>query len=63
MEASNDYSLYPDHPLYGIDRRILEIARATLQLGADEKDVTPGMVGPLADAIVLELRVAGYING
>ena len=56
------YDKYPTHPLNGIDKKILKTARKVLKEAAELKDVDPNQAVPLADAVVMALREAGYIK-
>jgi len=62
MAMSNDYDAFPGHPLAGIDPAILACARAEMQEVADAGDIAREMVEPVADAIVLALRMAGFLR-
>lgn len=52
---ANQYDDYPDHPLHGIDNKILEAARRVMRDAVTWKDVDPEMAEPLADAVVMNL--------
>ncbi len=56
------YDEYPGHPLCGIDQAVLDTARKVMhELGSGDV-VDPGLAEPIADAVVLELRLAGFLK-
>ncbi len=56
------YDEHPDHPLCGIDQAVLDAARKVMnELGAGDV-IDPGLAEPIADAIVLELRLGGFLK-
>lgn len=61
MELS-DYRTYPDHPLYGINKEILDCAREVTRHAAMWKDVDEDMADPIADAIIASLRENGWLK-
>ena len=49
------YDDHPEHPLHGIDKRILQAARAAMDDVAEARDISPAMVVPVADMMVMAL--------
>lgn len=58
----NDYSGFPDHPLHGVNPKALEVAREAIGKCAEYNDVSPSMVDPVADFVVMRLREEGFID-
>lgn len=57
------YDEWPNHPLAGVPQEILDVARAVTDEAADVcHDIDPELSWPLADAIVLQLHVAGHLT-
>ena len=61
-EPSNDYDNEPDHPLQGVDKAILEVARVAAREAEADGAVEPEMAEPIADLIIMRLRQAGMLN-
>jgi hypothetical protein len=59
---SSVYDDHPGHPLCGINPDVLEVAREVLFEAAVWGDVDPELAAPLADAVVLALRQAGFLR-
>lgn len=65
MAEDTDDGLYdndPAHPLFMVPPEVLRIARQVLDDAAEYKDVDPESAHPLADAVVMAIRKAGYLK-
>lgn len=68
-EERTRYDDFLDHPLCGVDANILKVVRDMMQEVAEiEGDriahlvaVSPALIEPIADAVVMRLRKAGWL--
>ena len=56
------YDNIENHPLNGVPVEALEIAREVLRGAVETGDAQESQAEPIADAVVAELRLAGYLN-
>jgi hypothetical protein len=57
------YDEVPGHPLAGVPQEVLDVARRVLNDAANyDREVDPNVCDPMADAVVMALREASYLN-
>lgn len=62
-EGGTEYDEYPEHPLAGVPQAVLDVARSVLDQAVDLGDVPDrSEAHPIADAVVMRLKLEGYLR-